>query len=72
MQNHLGREATINLGSFYTPDFLVDEVYGLLEKWVGDLGTYVFLDSSCGYGDFFVKNLNYVGADIDEVALEKN
>ncbi|MDO4674444.1 hypothetical protein [Campylobacter sp.] len=42
MQNHLGREATINLGSFYTPDFLVDEVYGLLEKWVGDLGTYVF------------------------------
>lgn len=32
----------------------------------------MFLDSSCGYGDFFVKNLNYVGADIDEVALEKN
>lgn len=61
----------INLGSYYTPNFLVDSVYKLLEKWVDNLNDYIFLDSSCGYGDFFIKDLNYIGCDIDKTALSQ-
>ncbi|WP_407924066.1 DNA methyltransferase family protein [Campylobacter estrildidarum] len=61
----------MNLGSYYTPRFLVNNAYSLLDKWVVKLQDYVFLDSSCGYGDFFIKNLNYIGCDIDKIALNK-
>lgn len=69
MQKHLSRIDTINLGSFYTPNFIVNIAYDMLEK-VTDLSRFTLLDSSCGYGDFFVRNLKYIGADIDEVALQ--
>lgn len=69
-QNHLNFKETINLGSFYTPDFIVEIAYKMLEK-VANLNDYILLDSSCGYGDFFIKNLKYIGADIDEIALKK-
>ncbi|EEA6183216.1 hypothetical protein G3774_001490, partial [Campylobacter jejuni] len=71
MQNHLNREIMINLGSYYTPIFLVNNVYKLLEKWVDNLNDYIFLDSSCGYGDFFIKDLDYIGCDIDKIALSQ-
>ncbi|MCV3550063.1 SAM-dependent methyltransferase [Campylobacter lari] len=70
IQSHLDKNTTINLGSFYTPRFIVEKVYDILEKHI-KLDDYVFLDSSCGYGDFFIKNLKYVGCDIDEIALRK-
>ncbi|WP_438830691.1 adenine methyltransferase [Campylobacter novaezeelandiae] len=61
----------MNLGSFYTPSFVVEMVYKLLEKHIKNLNSYTFLDSSCGYGDFFTKDFKYIGADIDKIALEK-
>lgn len=70
-QNHLDEKMTINLGSFYTPKILVSKAYELLEKYIKNLKEYTFLDSSCGYGDFFTQDLDYIGADIDEMALNK-
>ena len=70
IQTHLNKNATINLGSFYTPKFIVQKAYELLEKI--NLKDYLLFDSSCGYGDFFLyDDLNYLGADIDGVALSK-
>ncbi|CUU39290.1 Hypothetical protein BN2458_PEG0404 [Helicobacter typhlonius] len=42
---HLSTKERINLGSFYTNEFLVQYV---------DFKEYVLLDSSCGSGNFFV------------------
>ncbi|MCD8213434.1 MAG: SAM-dependent methyltransferase [Campylobacter sp.] len=69
-QTHLNRTQTINLGSYYTPKFIVNIAYDMLEKYV-NLSDFKLLDSSCGYGDFFIKDLDYIGADIDEGALKK-
>lgn len=71
LQQHLDLATTVNLGSYYTPKELVDITYDLLEKHV-KIRNFLFLDSSCGYGDFFTKDLEYIGADIDEIALAKN
>ncbi len=69
-QNHLNFENTVNLGSFYTPKFVVEIAYKMLEK-VANLKEFLLFDSSCGYGDFFLLNLNYLGADIDGEAVKK-
>lgn len=71
-QKHLNRVQTINLGSFYTPNFIVDIVYKMLLKRL-NLQDYLIFDSSCGYGDFFKSDLNlkFLGADIDPVAISK-
>lgn len=69
MQKHLNKSDMINLGAFYTPHFIVDLAYDMLHKYV-DLSEYLLLDSACGYGDFFSKNYNYIGADIDSKALQ--
>lgn len=70
----------INLGSFYTTDFLVNEVYTMLKTHV-DSKDYVLFDSSCGSGNFlrteaifnngFTKDSfsKIIGVDIDETAL---
>lgn len=71
MQHHLDRKDTINLGSFYTPNFIVKIAYEMLKKVV-NLKEYLLFDSSCGYGDFFIcDELNYLGADIDGIAIQK-
>ncbi|MCL9819952.1 N-6 DNA methylase [Helicobacter colisuis] len=62
---------TINLGSYYTPRFIVEIAYQILESKIENLNNFLFFDSSCGYGDFFVKKYKYLGADIDEAALKK-
>ncbi|MDR2390208.1 MAG: SAM-dependent methyltransferase [Planctomycetota bacterium] len=67
-QDHLDFEDTVNYGSFYTPDDIVDIVYDLLEKNVPDFGKYIIIDSSCGYGSFLRKP-GSIGADIDEAAV---
>lgn len=71
MQQHLNKIDTINLGSYYTPRFIVEIAYQILESKIENLNNFLFFDSSCGYGDFFVKKYKYLGADIDEVALKK-
>ncbi|MFC3867447.1 N-6 DNA methylase [Helicobacter equorum] len=71
MQQHLNKIDTINLGSYYTPRFIVDIAYQILESKIEDLKSFLFFDSSCGYGDFFIKKYKYLGADIDEIALKK-
>ena len=70
MQKHLNRKDTINLGSFYTPKFVVEIVYKMLEKV--NLKNFLLFDSSCGYGDFFIyDDLCYLVADIDEIAIKE-
>lgn len=71
MQKHLNKIDTINLGSYYTPRFIVEIAYQMCEKNIKNLNNFLFFDSSCGYGDFFIKNYKYLGADIDNIALNK-
>lgn len=78
---HLSKKDKINLGSFYTADFLVDEVFAMLRKYVDCKGC-VLLDSSCGSGNFLrAEAINrggfsqdsfskIIGMDIDKAALE--
>lgn len=70
-QRHLDKNTTINLGSFYTPKILVQKAYELMQRHISNLRDYIFLDSSCGYGDFFIKDFTYIGADIDKRALQR-
>ena len=69
IQKHLSKTDTINLGSFYTPKLIVEIAYKIMENHI-NLNDFTLLDSSCGYGDFFIKNLRYIGADIDDIALK--
>ena len=70
-QNHLNKKDTINLGSFYTPKFIVDIAYKMLNQKV-NLNDFLLFDSSCGYGDFFIyDDLCYLGADIDKIATKE-
>lgn len=71
MQKHLNKIDTINLGSYYTPRFIVEIAYQICERRIKNLDDFIFFDSSCGYGDFFIKNYKYLGADIDKIALNK-
>ena len=70
MQKHLSKERAVNLGSFYTPTNIVQKAYELLQKRV-NLKDFLLFDNACGYGDFFIGNYQYLGADIDEIALQK-
>ena len=53
-QTHLDKIKALNLGSFYTPDFVVKTVYDMLLNDLSsvNLSDTVLLDSSCGYGNF--------------------
>ena len=70
MQKHLSKERAVDLGSFYTPTNIVQKAYELLQKRV-NLKDFLLFDNACGYGDFFIGNYQYLGADIDEIALQK-
>lgn len=70
-QNHLDRQQTIHLGSFYTPSHIVQIVSRMLSSAIENPREYILLDSACGYGSFlqlqgFKRN---IGVDIDEQAL---
>jgi hypothetical protein len=67
-QRHLDHKNTINLGSFYTPEWLVDAVYNLIEKNAPNSSDYYILDTSCGYGGF-LRGSKAIGADIDKEAF---
>lgn len=71
-QQHLNKAKMINLGSFYTPSFVVRILYKMLLDSVNPKN-YILLDSSCGYGAF-LKTQDFkqnIGIDIDKVALQK-
>ncbi len=71
-QRHLNYADTINLGSYYTPEVIVDLSYSLLQKNINDVKAWTIVDSSCGYGSFLSKKniaRRLIGADIDEKAI---
>ncbi|MDD3066458.1 MAG: N-6 DNA methylase [Candidatus Gracilibacteria bacterium] len=71
-QEHLNYIDTVNLGSYYTPEIIVDLAYSILQKNVPSIKDFTILDSSCGYGSFLAKKniaKRLVGADIDEKAI---
>lgn len=71
-QTHLNKTQTINLGSFYTPDFIVDLAYKMLNNNINLEKNFVLLDSSCGYGNFLKSKINFrrkIGIDIDQKAI---
>ena len=71
-QKHLTYIDTVNLGSYYTPELIVDLAYSILQKNIKDIKDFTILDSSCGYGSFLTKNnvaKRLVGADIDQKAV---
>jgi hypothetical protein len=73
-QKHLNHTDTINLGSYYTPEIIVDLAYSILQKNVPDIKDFTILDSSCGYGSFLAKKnivKRLIGADIDEKAISE-
>jgi hypothetical protein len=67
-QRHLGHSETVNYGSFYTPEWVVDIVYAMVERHIQDTERYRILDTSCGYGGFLRGEA--IGADIDETAVK--
>ncbi|MEK7069770.1 MAG: N-6 DNA methylase, partial [Patescibacteria group bacterium] len=73
-QKHLSHTDTVNLGSYYTPDIIVDLTYSVLQKNIKDIKDFTILDSSCGYGSFLAKKniaKRLVGADIDQKAISE-
>ena len=71
-QKHLNKIDAINLGSYYTPEIVVDLAYSILQKNVSNIKDFTILDSSCGYGSFLVKDKiakRLIGSDIDEKAI---
>lgn len=71
-QKHLTYIDTVNLGSYYTPELIVDLAYSILQKNIKDIKDFTILDSSCGYGSFLTKNnvaRRLTGADIDQKAV---
>lgn len=71
-QKHLNHIDTVNLGSYYTPEVIVDLAYSILQKNISGIEDFIILDSSCGYGSFLAKKnitKRLIGADIDEKAI---
>jgi len=56
-QKHLNYINTVNLGSYYTPEIIVNLAYFILQKNVPNIKDFTILDSSCGYGSFLTKKI---------------
>ncbi|WP_235852476.1 DNA methyltransferase family protein [Helicobacter vulpis] len=69
---HLECSAQINLGSFYTPLWLVQIAFRML-IWHVNPKDYLLLDSACGYGSFLTLPgfQAYIGMDQDLQALQR-
>src|SRR3989338_484330 len=73
-QKHLNHIDAINLGSYYTPEVIVDLTYSILQKNIKNIKDFSIIDSSCGYGSFLVRNniaRRLIGADIDQKAISE-
>ena len=73
-QEHLSYTDTVNLGSYYTPEIIVDLAYSILQKNISNIEGWTILDSSCGYGSFLAKKnigKRLIGADVDQKAISE-
>jgi len=73
-QKHLNHIDAVNLGSYYTPNIIVDLAYSILQDNIKDIKDFSIVDSSCGYGSFLArKNISkrLIGADIDQKAISE-
>ena len=73
-QKHLNHIDAINLGSYYTPEVIVDLTYSILQKNIKNIKDFSIIDSSCGYGSFLARNniaKRLIGADIDQKAISE-
>lgn len=73
-QKHLNHIDAVNLGSYYTPNVIVDLAYSILQDNIKDIKDFSIVDSSCGYGSFLArKNIakKLIGADIDQKAISE-
>lgn len=63
-----------NYGCFYTPEKFVNALIGMLNKNIEKINECTIIDTSCGYGSFFIhkqiKANKLIMADIDDKALD--
>lgn len=75
IQKHLSKQKQIELGSFYTPDYLVNRMYSVIDIYLNkkkiNNKSVLFFDNASGYGAFYKADRNFLLADIDEKAIEK-
>src|SRR3989339_790430 len=73
ISNHLNKGKQIELGSFYTPEIIVDRAYSFIDNFLSeqkiDKSDITYFDNACGCGAFFRKDRNFVLADIDKEAV---
>ena len=72
-QKHLTHKSQVDLGSFYTPQNLVQKTFELITKNIDHAEDYVLVDTSCGYGSFLFNSsfLEKIGVDVDPLAVEQ-
>ena len=72
-QTHLSRKSQIDLGSFYTPNHLVQITSDVIKKNIKNTTELSLIDTSCGYGSFL--NIGHfkktIGVDIDIEAINQ-
>lgn len=73
VQKHLSRKSQIDLGSFYTPEVLVNLAFDIVRKNVPNTRDFILVDTSCGYGSFLIADFfkKKIGVDIDEEAINR-
>jgi len=73
ISTHLDKNKKIELGSFYTPEVIVDKIYEFIDDFLSEKNieksNIIYFDNSCGCGAFYKKDRNFVLADIDEQAV---
>ncbi|MDR2904477.1 MAG: N-6 DNA methylase [Helicobacteraceae bacterium] len=72
-QKHLSHKFQIDLGSFYTPEHLVEIAFKIIGRNIENTKDFVLADTSCGYGSFLLSKSfkKILGADIDEQAISQ-
>ncbi|MBU3968652.1 hypothetical protein KJ991_00320 [Patescibacteria group bacterium] len=71
---HLNKDKKIELGSFYTPEIIVDKIYEFIDSFLSKQNikksNIVYFDNACGCGAFYKENRNFILADIDKRAVD--
>lgn len=70
-QQHLTKNETVMLGSYYTPKHIIELAYNLIHKYIPNYKEYTALDSSAGYGNFLTNSIfqRQITGEIDNFAL---
>jgi hypothetical protein len=73
MQQHLSYADMTNYGCFYTPEKFVDNLIEKIKNNILNFNKYKIIDTSCGYGSFFLNNkfngCEIIANDIDPKAV---